>query len=56
VRVVDLFPAASHPPIIYPFALTAGSTNPDALAFLEYLSSPFANRVFTDAGYTVLPQ
>ena len=25
VRVVDVFPADSHPPIIYPLALTAGA-------------------------------
>jgi molybdate transport system substrate-binding protein len=34
VRVVDTFPAASHPPIVYPFAITANSATPDAAAFL----------------------
>lgn len=55
VKVVDTFPAASHPPIVYPFAVTASSANPDATAFLAYLSSPAATRVFTAEGFTILP-
>ena len=36
VRIVDTFPETTHPPIIYPVALTAGATHPDAAAFLAY--------------------
>ena len=54
VRIVDTFPASSHPPIVYPFALTAQSSNPDALAFLAYLSSPAAVRIFEAEGFTIL--
>jgi molybdate transport system substrate-binding protein len=51
VRVIDTFPADSHPPIVYPFAVTAGSTHPDALAFLDYLSSPTAAHIFKAEGF-----
>jgi molybdate transport system substrate-binding protein len=39
VRVVDVFPSASHPPITYPAALRFGA-RPGAAAFLEYLRGP----------------
>jgi molybdate transport system substrate-binding protein len=55
VRIVDTFPADSHPPIIYPFAVTTSSTNPDTAAFMNYLSSPPAARIFETEGFTVLP-
>ena len=54
VMVVDAFPADSHPPILYPFAVTAVSSNPDAAAFLAYLSSQTAKRVFEAEGFQVL--
>lgn len=54
VKVVDTFPADSHPPIVYPVAITASSTNTEAKAFLDYLSTPDAAKVFEDAGFTVL--
>lgn len=54
VKVVDTFPADSHPPIVYPVAITASSANPAAKAFLAFLSSPDAAKVFEDEGFTVL--
>ncbi len=54
VRIVDIFPAGTHPPIRYPFAVTTSSTNPDAPVFLNYLSSPAAARIFEAEGFTVL--
>lgn len=54
VRVVDTFPANTHAPVVYPFAITATSTNPDAQAFLAYLSSPVAIRIFTAEGFIIL--
>lgn len=54
VRVVGTFPAASHPPIAYPFAVAAGSKNPDAVSFLAYLSSPAARRIFEAEGFSIL--
>lgn len=54
VRVVDTFPADSHPPIVYPFAVTAASTNADAIRFLDFLSSPKAEAIFKAQGFSVL--
>jgi len=54
VRIVGTFPANSHPPIIYPMALLASSTNPDAEAFVTYLKSPAAKPFFEKQGFTVL--
>jgi molybdate transport system substrate-binding protein len=53
VRVVATFPENTHPPIVYPVALT-----PEAVAgaaqFLAYLRGPEARAVFERAGFTVL--
>lgn len=54
VRVVGTFPPASHPPIVYPFAATGGSSNPDAAAFLNYLTGPAATSVFQSEGFAIL--
>lgn len=54
VKVVDTFPASSHAPIVYPFAVTATSAHPDAAAFLAYLATPSATKVFETEGFTVL--
>ncbi len=54
VRVIGRFPADSHPPILYPVALTAGATHPDAAAFLAYLSGPAATRIFEAEGFAII--
>jgi molybdate transport system substrate-binding protein len=54
VRIVGLFPADSHPPIIYPVALTATTRNPDVFRFRDYLASPEAKTLFEKQGFTVL--
>jgi len=54
VRTLATFPADTHPPIVYPFALTAASTHPDAAAFLAYLSSPKARAIFEADGFQML--
>lgn len=53
VRVVDTFPAGSHPPIVYPFAITSRSTSPDAASFLAYMSTPAAENLFEAEGFEV---
>ncbi|WP_284177193.1 molybdate ABC transporter substrate-binding protein [Rhabdaerophilum sp. SD176] len=53
VRVVDAFPAGSHPPILYPLAVTANAGNAQAQSFLDYLSSPAAIRIFEAEGFRV---
>jgi len=54
VRVVAAFPDGSHPPIIYPAALTATATEGAAAQFLALLSSPAARKVFEKHGFTPL--
>jgi molybdate transport system substrate-binding protein len=53
VEVVGTFPADSHPPIIYPVALTASARNA-AAKFLAFLESPAARPAFARQGFTVL--
>ena len=53
VSIVGAFPEDSHPPIIYPVALTKDSGNPDAAGFLKYLRSPAARSAFERQGFTV---
>ncbi len=54
VRIVDVFPAGSHPPVTYPVALLKNA-GPDAAAFLAYLHSDAAKAIFAEAGFTPLP-
>jgi molybdate transport system substrate-binding protein len=54
VKVVGIFPENTHPPVVYPFAVTANSTNPDAGTFLAYLTSSAAKAIFEAEGFTIL--
>jgi molybdate transport system substrate-binding protein len=54
VRIVATFPEDSHPPIIYPAALTKDAKNADAKAFLDFLRSAKARTSFEKQGFTVL--
>ena len=54
VRIVDSFPEDSHPPIIYPVAVIAASTDADAAAYVAYLKSPAAAALFEKQGFTVV--
>jgi len=51
VRIVGEFPDGSHPAIIYPAAVTAGSKNVRARPFLNYLGSPAARAIFSKHGF-----
>jgi len=55
VKIVGTFPDDTHPPIIYPAAITASSSDPDAAAYLAYLKSPAARSTFESQGFAVLP-
>ena len=52
VHVVGIFPENTHPPIIYPVALTK-TASPTARAFLDFLNGPEAKAIFEKAGFTV---
>jgi molybdate transport system substrate-binding protein len=55
VKVVDVFPANSHTPIVYPAALTKSGTSAEAKAFLDYTKGAKAGAVFQKYGFIVLP-
>ncbi len=54
VKVLATFPPDSHPPILYPVAVTRDSTHPDAVAFLAYLRGAGPKAAFEKQGFTVL--
>ena len=56
IRIVDTFPPDTHPPIVYPIALTATSDNPDAPSLLVYLRGAAARAQFERAGFTALDE
>ncbi len=53
VKIVGTFPADSHPPIIYPMALTTNAS-PAAASLAAYLQGPAAAAVFKAQGFSVL--
>ena len=54
VKVMATFPSDSHPPLVYPAAVTKISTNPDAEVFLAYLKGASARAAFEGQGFTVI--
>lgn len=56
VRIVDLFPEATHPRILYPAALTRGAHGQGAAAYLAFLEGPEAAAIFRRFGFTPLAQ
>jgi molybdate transport system substrate-binding protein len=53
VKIVGIFPEDSHPPIIYPVALTANA-KPYAAQYLDYLRTEAAKTVFERYGFIFL--
>lgn len=51
VRVVGVFPAASHDPISYPIATLSSSRNPEGEAFRRYLISAEGKAIFRRFGF-----
>jgi molybdate transport system substrate-binding protein len=54
VRIVDLFPEDSHPKIVYPAAVIAGSKSPSAGPYVTFLSSAEAGAIFRKYGFKLL--
>ena len=54
VKVVAALPEESHPPIIYPIAITKSSTSPTARSFFDFLRGGAAKAAFEKQGFTVL--
>jgi molybdate transport system substrate-binding protein len=53
VKIVGVFPEDSHPPIIYPVAMTKDA-KPDAAQYLAFLTTPETKAVFERYGFRVL--
>jgi molybdate transport system substrate-binding protein len=53
VKIVGVFPADSHPPIIYPVAATVDA-KADATSYLVFLRSQTAKSIFESYGFTFL--
>lgn len=54
VKVIGVFPAETHPKIVYPAALIAGKATAAAKKFLEFLKKPESKAVFEKYGFTTL--
>ncbi|EKN5938390.1 molybdate ABC transporter substrate-binding protein [Yersinia enterocolitica] len=52
VKVVGVFPEASHKPVEYPMAIVKGHENPTVTAFYDYLKSQAAAVIFEKYGFT----
>ena len=50
VKIVDVFPDSSHPPIVYPAALTTHASS-NARKVLDYLRGPEARALFERQGF-----
>lgn len=51
VQVLASFPAASHPPIVYPVATVAAGAHPTAGEFVDWLGSADAGKIFVRHGF-----
>lgn len=55
VDVLQTFPENSHPPIRYPMAIVASSTNSEAGALEQFLTSAEARVIFQKHGFGIAP-
>lgn len=51
VRIAGVFPADSHKPVSYPFAIVARNDSPAARDFLRFLAGPEAREVWRRFGF-----
>ena len=53
VKVVATFPSDSHPPIVYPAAVTSTAAGDGAAKLLTFLKSKAAKAIFVEQGFTL---
>jgi molybdate transport system substrate-binding protein len=53
VMIAGTFPADSHDPVSYPFAVTKSGDTPEARALMAFLAGPQARAVFVQRGFKV---
>lgn len=51
LMIAGVFPAASHPPIVYPIARLARGTSPEAEGFRRFLLSPRGQAILARRGF-----
>ncbi|MCW3473655.1 molybdate ABC transporter substrate-binding protein [Limobrevibacterium gyesilva] len=51
VAIAGTFPADTHEPVTYPFAVTRAGDTPQARAFLDFLAGPEAKAAFARRGF-----
>jgi molybdate transport system substrate-binding protein len=54
VKIIGVFPDESYPPVTYPVAATAVTTNPAVARYLEFLRSGAAKAIFERYGFSFL--
>ncbi len=54
VKIVGTFPDNAYPPVTYPVAATAGTKNPSAAQYLNFLRTPAAKASFEKYGFSYL--
>ncbi len=54
VKIVGIFPDGSYPPVTYPVAATAATTNSAIARYLNFLRSPSAKTTFEKYGFSFL--
>jgi molybdate transport system substrate-binding protein len=54
VKVLGVFPESTHPPIVYPIALTTASTNPNAASLFAFLRSAKSRSIVEAHGFQFL--
>lgn len=52
VKIVAVFPADSHSPIVYPFAIVKGAGSPSVQGYFRFITGPKARAVFNSFGFT----
>lgn len=53
VNVAGTFPADSHPPVSYPFAILAKRDRPEVKRFFDFLRGPDAQAIYRKAGFSI---
>jgi molybdate transport system substrate-binding protein len=54
VKIIGVFPESSHPPVTYPMAATAATTNSGIASYLNFLRMPVAKAIFERYGFSYL--
>ncbi len=54
VKIVATFPADSHPPIVYPIALTSTAQGETPKKLIAFLKSQAARDIFTEQGFKIV--